>query len=342
MSFTSLLFVPRVLRTPRHPHLVFDCTNSQLRMESCANWQSNCALKPKLPAIGNYSNFSLTKCKYVCSSSGGTSAGTTGQQEPRPPATPYNGSWYPLHVCFSSASEGSTCLLHDPALADTGSAWTKIQSPPPPSSQSASGRTKVHSVGDPVRFDVIDFDSRFDRWPVVSLKGESDCVFQTLAPLILDHKSYDSITCRPFVQNCVIHCKVNLLHRPNSDRSISKPPAPCLDVTGDPVVTFYAYLVVRSFADLFLFVAFCLLDGLAVTLTNNYDCLYAGSGRAVSTVLPLVLFPVLTGFLLDYYSEQVITDLSQDSCGSDQDLLINDLSRSTGRSAGLRTGFHSV
>ena len=289
-SFTSLLFVPRVIRSPRHPHIVFDCTNSQLRMESCSNWEGNCNLKPKLPAIGNYSNFSLTKCKYVCTS-GITSTGQQTQQGPM------NASWYPLHVCFSSTSEGNTCMLHDPALADRGSAWTQIQS-----SSSSSANNALPS--DPVKYDVITFDSRFDRWPVVSLTGDSQCVFQTIAPLILDHKSYDTIQCRPFVQNCQVHCKVNLLHRPKGGSSISKPPAACLDVTGDPRITFYAYLVVRSFADLFLFVAYNLLDGLSITLTNNFDSLYAGVGKLLCLTVPLIAFPILTGSLIDYYSQQ--------------------------------------
>lgn len=292
-SFTSLLFVPRVIRSPRHPHIVFDCTNSQLRMEACSNWDGNCNLKPKLPAIGNYSNFSLTKCKYVCTSS--SPGPQSSSQAPVHPSTS-NASWYPLHVCFSS-TEGNTCMLHDPALADKGSAWTQIQS-----SSSSSSNNALHS--DPVKYDVITFDSRFDRWPVVSLTGDSQCVFQTVPPLILDHKSYDTIQCRPFVQNCQVHCKVNLLHRPKGGSSISKPPAACLDVAGDPRVTFYAYLVVRSFADLFLFVAYNLLDGMAITLTNNFDSLYAGAGKLCCLILPLIGFPILTGSLVDYYSQQ--------------------------------------
>ena len=332
LAFTSLLFVPRVLRSPRHPHLVFDCTNSQLRMESCANWDGNCNLRPRMPAIGNYSNFALTKCKYVCPSnslSGSDSQSMTTLADSLMPGTrseeAMNASWYPLHVCFSSASEGSTCLLHDPTLADKGQgfAWTLIHSSPAPSSvpaapsapglasTSATASVKANSNSqqqgnflEPSKLDTVHFDSRFDRWPVVSLSGEPVCVFQALAPLILNHRSYDTIQCRPFVQSCQVHCKVNLLHRPKGGSGRSKPPSPCLDVTGDPMLTFYAYLVLRSFADLFLFVAYNLLDGLAISLTNNFDTLYTGSARFFSLIMPLTAFPLLTGSLLDYYSQQ--------------------------------------
>ncbi|RWS31123.1 hypothetical protein B4U80_05127, partial [Leptotrombidium deliense] len=37
--YTSLLFVPKVIRTPRLPQMVFDCTNSQLQIEQCPDWE---------------------------------------------------------------------------------------------------------------------------------------------------------------------------------------------------------------------------------------------------------------------------------------------------------------
>lgn len=276
ISHTSLLFIPRVIRHPRHPSIVFDCSNSQLKIEHCPDWPlGSCATKPKAPSIGNFSNFSLTKCSYVC-----------------PPTVTLNSSWYPLNVCFTSASEVSYCLLHDPRITDKGSrGWFMDKGGKVP-------------FGDAL--ESIQFDSRFDRWPVVSLKNDKECVYQSVAPLILAHKSYELVQCRPFVHNCQIHCKVNLIHRPPRDAPTSTPkqPALCYDITGDPVVTFYAYLAVRSAADLFSFVAFNLLDALSVTLTNNFDSLYGGLRNVLSIVLPLSSLPLVSGLLIDYYSSQ--------------------------------------
>ena len=276
ISHTSLLFIPRVIRHPRHPSIVFDCSNSQLKIEHCPDWPGgSCATKPKAPSIGNFSNFSLTKCTYVC-----------------PPTVPPNSSWYPLNVCFTSASEVSYCLLHDPRITDKGSrGWFMDKGGKVP-------------FGDAL--ESIQFDSRFDRWPVVSLKNDKECVYQSVAPLILAHKSYELVQCRPFVHNCQIHCKVNLIHRPPRDAPTSTPkqPALCYDITGDPVVTFYAYLAVRSAADLFSFVAYNLLDALSVTLTNNFDSLYGGLRSVVAMVLPLSSLPLVSGLLVDYYSSQ--------------------------------------
>lgn len=276
ISHTSLLFIPRVIRHPRHPSIIFDCSNSQLRIEHCPDWPSgSCATKPKAPSIGNFTNFSLTKCTYVC-----------------PATVALNSSWYPLSVCFTSASEVSYCLLHDPQITDKGSpGW-------------AMDKGGNIPFGDSM--ESIQFDSRFDRWPVVSLKNDKECVYQSVAPLILAHKSYEMVQCRPFVHSCQIHCKVNLLHRTSRDSSTSAPKQPtlCYDITGDPMVTFYSYLVVRSAADLFSFVAYNLLDALLVTLTNNFDSLYGGTRNVLSIILPLSYLPFISGLLIDYYSHQ--------------------------------------
>ena len=293
VAYTGLLFVPRVIWTPRHPSIIFDCTNKHLRMESCADWDGQCNLKPKMPAMGNFTNFSLTKCKYVCpsspSSSSSSSISAAVTQES------FNASLYPLQVCFGSSSEGSMCLLHDPAQADKGSREGLVSY--------NESKSRLSSYQD---YQLIEFDSRFDRWPVVSLRGDSECLFQATAPLIVNHKTYDTVSCRPIVHNCLIHCKVNLVHRPRGSAAhlLPKSPTPCHDLDGNPKITFYAYLAVRSFADLFLFVAFNLLDGLSITLTNNFDNLYGGIKKTRSMALPMFLTPFFTGFLVDFYSSQ--------------------------------------
>lgn len=59
----------------------------------------------------------------------------------------------------------------------------------------------------------------------------------------------------------------------------------------------------RSIADFFLFAAYTMIDGLAVTLTSNYDALYGGLAKVASLAAPMIIFPALCGFLVDYYSE---------------------------------------
>lgn len=280
LSYTSLLLIPPVVRTPRHPNIVFDCSNNMLRMERCNHWENSCQV-PQKAAKGNFTNFTLTKCKYVCPSIG-----------------TMNSSWYPLHVCFISGSEGNLCLVHDPEDVDKGI--------PIDDTLSAAQLNKINSKSTQVDHALIQFESRFDRWPIASGSAASsgECAFQTLAPLLVNHRPYESIQCRPYVHSCSIHCKTNLLHRPrNSPNSSPRPPAPCYDIAGDPKTTFYAYLAVRSAADFFLFAAYTLIDGLAVTLLSNYDALYGGVAKLLAIVTPMIVFPTLCGFLVDYYSQ---------------------------------------
>ena len=277
ICYTCLLFIPRVIMNPRHPQIMFDCTHNQLKMEMCTDWSGGCS-KPKKLAIGNFTNFQLTRCNFIC-----------------PSSLPFNSSWYPMSVCFVSSSEKKLCLLHDPELADRGSGWTKD------SNQGFSSGSEQ----------VIQFDSRFDRWPVTEQVGREggtsskDCVYQAVAPLIVNHKPYETIQCRPYIQNCYVHCKVNILHRPKGAPSrsrSSKPPDPCYDVIGDPSTTFYSYLGIRSIGEMFAFTAYNLLDALSVTLENNFDTLFGGAPKVLSTSLPLMIFPIVTGILIDYYS----------------------------------------
>lgn len=312
VAYTSLLFVPRVILNPRHPQISFDCTNRHLRMEMCADWElsqsatpalhqsatASCN-KPKKAGAGNFTNFALTRCNYVCPS-------LSASPSSAPSSTiAYNSSWYPMQVCFVSSSEGNLCLLHDPEQADRGLGWIIVEEPRTESQSSDSSSSSNSMAGRGTQS--IVFDSRFDRWPVINLKGEADCVYQTVAPLIVNHKPYESIQCRPFVHNCIIQCKVNLHYRPSKsslNRGISsaRSPDPCYDMVGDARITFYWYLLIRSAADVFLFTSYNLIDALGITLTNNFDTLYGGLQKSISIVTPLIVFPLLSGCLIDYYS----------------------------------------
>ena len=93
MSYTALLFVPKVIITERQPKVYFDCTENVLRMERCPNWEGQCHTYPKRGAT-NWTNLQFTSCTYECPFTG-----------------TYNSSWYPITICLrSSNEEGSLCL----------------------------------------------------------------------------------------------------------------------------------------------------------------------------------------------------------------------------------------
>lgn len=163
--------------------------------------------------------------------------------------------------------------------------------------------------------DVIKFDSRFDRWPVIDsthddivekvFNGMPTCTYQPAPPLLVNQKLYDNVQCRPFVHNCYIYCSINLRHRRKSanEKDVPlRPPAPCMIETGDPTQTFYSYLITRSVADFSLFTAYTLLDALSIALTNDFDSIYGGFSKLWAIMIPMIAWPPICGQLVDYFS----------------------------------------
>lgn len=87
-------------------------------------------------------------------------------------------------------------------------------------------------------------------------------------------------------------------------------PIVCNDIIGDPLVTFYSYLVIRCIADLSLMISFLIIDSLSVYYSANFDTIYGGFRKALSLCTPAFIWPVISGFLIDYYSS--ITGKSAD------------------------------
>ncbi|CAG2181289.1 unnamed protein product, partial [Oppiella nova] len=288
IAYTGLLFVPKVIITERQPKIYFDCSQSILRIEQCPNWEGQCHTFAKRPAT-NFSNFQLTSCAYECPYSG-----------------TYNASWYPIHVCFRSTNdEGNMCLVHnrDGVNSDIQASRRTDRPDGEPDSDGQSPN------------ELIQFDSRFDRWPVIEgskddivervFSGLPTCTYQPAPPLLVNQKLYDNVQCRPFVHNCNIYCHINLRHRRKSSRDKDvplRPPAPCLIETGDPKQTFYTYLLIRSVADFSLFTTYTLLDALSVGMTNDFDAIYGGFSKLWALMIPMIAWPPIAGQLVDYFS----------------------------------------
>ena len=113
-----------------------------------------------------------------------------------------------------------------------------------------------------------------------------------------------------FQTNCDTICNTNLVYRGQfsgkyfGHHSMQLPHSPivCHDIIGNPLITFYAYLIIRCIADLSLMVCFLVIDSLNVYYTANFDTIYGGFKKAISLGTATFVWPVCSGFLIDYYS----------------------------------------
>lgn len=276
ISCTALLFVPSVISSEHTPKMYFDCSEGVFRVEQCPNWNGQCHIYPKRPAT-NFSSFELVTCSYVCPDD----------------KTPVNSSWYPINVCFHNTNEHISNLCLDVPRE-------RIISVDASSSPEAS----------------IQFDSRFDRWPVIDstengnivdrmFDGLRTCTFKPAPPLIISAKLFGSIQCRPFVPNCNIYCSVNLRHRTNgpsgSGQTRVRPPTPCHLEQGNRQQTLHLYLLFRSLVDLSLLTGHTLIEAIRIAGTNDYDAFYGGIERFWTMALPFIVWPPFCGLLSDYF-----------------------------------------
>lgn len=287
LTFTALLFVPRVIRTPKHAQIVFDCTNGNLLVEKCQNWHSNCDVHAKRLASGNFTNFSLYQCRYVC--------GPNSTISPIPKS--------PIQVCFESSSEGTTCMDSMDSFfkpLPTSTTLSPSMDIPPMSSE-------FSPIPDHKPLEPIQFDSRFDRWPLLDIRtnifgtgGTTPfCSFRSNEAIIIKSQTYQSINCRPAQPACTTQCKVDMVHRAHS---VLTSPLPCYRVSGDSVITFWSYLAARCVADFCLFTGFALMDALSITLTNDFDSIYGRISKTIAISFPMIGWPAGVGALVDYFS----------------------------------------
>ena len=82
-------------------------------------------------------------------------------------------------------------------------------------------------------------------------------------------------------------------------------PIVCHDIIGDPLLTFYSYLVIRCIADLSLMVCFLAIDSLNVYYSANFDTIYGGFQKAISLGTSSFIWPVVSGSLIDYFSSSI-------------------------------------
>lgn len=298
---TGLLFVPSVISSEHTPKMYFDCTEDVFRIEQCPNWEGQCHTYPKRPAT-NFSSFELVTCSYVCSDD----------------RTAVNSTLYPINVCFNNNDNNN----NDPSNLCLDVPKERIIPTDASLSQEAS----------------IQFDSRFDRWPVLEspvtgnqlvdrmFDGLRTCTYKPAAPLLISQNVFASIQCRPTVPNCNIYCSVSLRHRTSGfgsggggsggtsaggggsggsgsnggSRSL-RPPTPCHLEKGNRTRTLYLYLLLRCLVDLSLLTGHTLIEAIRIGATNNYDAFYGGVERFWTTLLPFIVWPPLCGLLSDFF-----------------------------------------
>ncbi|KFM63081.1 Major facilitator superfamily domain-containing protein 6, partial [Stegodyphus mimosarum] len=261
LAFVALSFVPRYEKLHYRPLIDFDC-ESGLRVERCVNW-ATCG--EALEASENLTKIKLSDCHYQCPKSG------------------HFTSTYPLHICFHGDA-GSICVVYD-----------------------AESRNNS----------LTDFESRPQSWPFVEVPAtvnasvvnstesyEEDvprahvamCNFLPSGTITFGHKQYKSITCRPTREDCTIHCRVSLM-----SAGAALLPRQCEEAFGNPTVTFWSYLVLRSIGDLCFLTAVCLLDAVTIWSTIDYEGAY---GRIhVWAALGIAALSPLSGALLDTYTD---------------------------------------
>ncbi|XP_076362743.1 major facilitator superfamily domain-containing protein 6-like protein B [Tachypleus tridentatus] len=255
LAYTALLFVPRIIRTPRQPLVEFDCSTA-VNVEKCENWDS-CA-DAALDTL-NLTTFHLSECQYKCPSSYAANVS------------------YPLHVCFHG-DETDICIVYEPSEENATISFN---------SRFISWYHDEYKNVDSSQL----LDSNFDSPSLINI-----CSFKPVAPIVVNKKHYTEISCRPLPESCFIKCHLGLQE---GDKQLK--PAPCVKIIGNPILTFWAYLGVRAVADLGLVTAVCLLDAITISSTNDYDGTY-GRTRVLGA-LALAIFPPISGFLIDYYSD---------------------------------------
>lgn len=161
----------------------------------------------------------------------------------------------------------------------------------------------------------IQFDSFFDRWPVIDtdhddslvnrvFDGHRTCTYKVTAPLLTSQKIFSGIQCRPSVPNCNIFCSVNLRHRmsgPSGTSNRVRSPTLCQTEQGNKTKTLYLYLLFRFVLDACLLTGHTLIEAIRIANTNNYDAFYAGPERFWTLVLCFIVWPPVCGALSDYF-----------------------------------------
>lgn len=182
----------------------------------------------------------------------------------------------PIHFCFLS-HEGNLCIIHEAGTRDNST--TEFGA----SFLAKTARTLADvSVSKFIEHQGRSGDELVDV-----------CSFDLLAPIVVNQKQFNDYECRPHPEGCTIRCSVavadNLGRRMQSAR--------CIQVEGDPQLTFWATLALRVFADLWLITALYLVEAVTVLAINDFTGLY---GRIKFwAALGVALSAPVTGVLVD-------------------------------------------
>lgn len=209
-----------------------------------------------LVPTNNITSVKLSECHYQCSKDTNVSQ--------------------PLHICFHGDS-GNICVVYDT-------------------------ENENHSIGD--------FETHLNTWPHVEVAVNltsnvtediprahvAMCNYLPTGVIHFGQKIYNSITCRPELEECSIHCKVGF-----TSGGTPMMPRPCEEAYGNPTTTFWSYLILRSIGDLCLLTTICLLDAVTIWSTVDYEGAY---GRIHAwAALGIAALAPFSGALLDHFTD---------------------------------------
>ncbi|GAB6027776.1 hypothetical protein CHUAL_002011 [Chamberlinius hualienensis] len=301
-AFTGLLFVPPTIRhQPRQPHILFECDyeGGRVLVERCDH-------VCRLPQISpDPSTLILRQCVYVCDEDavGGLGEGVPSkpyicaEENGRTTCQVFNMSGHAydlkLSVPYMDVEETSEtcdyplvkvtngshvaplvhCRLKQPGCAVHCIGVTEEQSIlfpsqlPTPSPQMQVAQTQQHDI-------LTDVDTNLEGMPVDVPKPE-----EPQTPTFPTHEEPQPY--EPSAHDDNIH-----VHQ-------------CQKIEGHPLLTFFAYLVLRIVAEFFMYSSLALLEA---TVTNNmWEFEGFFSRQFIYGILPIGLLCPVIGVLIDTY-----------------------------------------
>ncbi|XP_075214350.1 major facilitator superfamily domain-containing protein SP1173 [Lycorma delicatula] len=294
IAYTSLLFVPKVSRLQqRNPAVNFLCTSDSgyVLQEKCED--SECYDWPD----DNFGSLFLSHCNYSCSYNVTEPPSVAGALYSTKSPNYHDdvdidndeeaGSGSPV---LEEEAESKNTYLGKPNNEDHSTKkTTKAKEAPPHLCLTSSSKTMCHvytKFSEQLTINVsllpspatILYDTKWCRFPVS-----------------------DKVSCHmpPGYQKCAVMCD---LLDPYSRQNSLLVDAKCQKTIGDDQVTFWSYLILRSFADIFPVTVVALLDSCLITATRDTQ-VGIGSHLAIAA-LGIAIFPPVS-----LYSYMTVIDL---------------------------------
>ncbi|KAG1653631.1 hypothetical protein GQR58_025460 [Nymphon striatum] len=150
-----------------------------------------------------------------------------------------------------------------------------------------------------LKFSATNLFPRANSTKITKLPKQTEMCVYPIANITVSGFTYNDASCSYKKPGCQFVC--NMRESVKGKNSIFRKFPPCLEIYGDPFLTFYLYLAVRSVADLCLMTVISLIDSVTVLSISEYKGIYGRS--RVWTALGLSIFGPVSGALIDHYSE---------------------------------------